>query len=720
MPHLRDLKLKRAYHKPEDDLAEDFYLPAVRSAVSYDRAVGFFSSTIYLLAWPSLKAFVAAGGRMRLICSPVLSAGDHEALREGYSERTEIEAGRSIAKGFRQLMETDHLVKPAVVLASLVAAGVIDCRIAWVGDEAGGRPKRLFHDKVGILTDANGDRLAFKGSMNETWPGLARDGNLESVDVFASWRDEGEAMRVVDEADYFGKVWHNEWPGVTVKPLPETARAAIISASDAGRWPELVDEICLDLEHAARWSPEAGRSGGRTPRPHQVAALDAWEERGRRGILKHATGSGKTFTALCAIGDSLAKNEIPLILVPSDLLLKQWRKELRETFDEAALQLMLCGGGHSRWREDARLRTWSRPGDGSPRAILSTMQTAASDAFRGLIVGGDHLFMVADEVHRLGATQASRLLDLATGPRLGLSATPERAGDPDGTARIMDYFGGIVPPPFTLEDAIAAKALTPYAYAVHTVRLTDDERARWIDATDEFRRLYARSAATDGDGAGAGALSDRLKLLLIKRARILKGARGKVPLAAEVMKAAYRPGQRWIVYCDNQDQLGEVKRAIAQAGVADVYEYHSAMIGDPARTLEVFGERGGVVVSIRCLDEGVDIPSVTHALILASSKNPREFIQRRGRVLRKAPGKALAHLHDVVVVPEAEDEDAMGGSILKGELARAIEFGSHAINPAAVADLRRIAAAADLDWAQLTENGFETDGDENEMEMADA
>lgn len=719
MARLRDLDFKRAYHKPEDDLAEDFYLPAVRASIAYDRAVGFFSSTIYLLAWPSLKAFVQAGGRMRLICSPVLSAGDHEALREGYSERAEIEAGRAIAEGFRQLMESDHLVKPAVVLASLVAAGIIDCQIAWVGEEAGGRPKRLFHDKVGILTDATGDRLAFKGSMNETWPGLARDGNLESVDVFASWRDEGEAHRVIDEANYFAKVWRNEWPGVTVRPLPETARDAIVSASDAGRWPELMDEICLDLEHAARWSPEAGRSGGRTPRPHQVEALDAWEQRGRRGIFKHATGSGKTFTALCAIGDSLAQGEIPLVLVPSELLLKQWDKELRETFGEAGLQLMLCGGGHSRWRQDSQLRTWSRPGEGRPRAILAMMQTASSETFRGLIVGGDHLFMVADEVHRLGAAQASQLLDLATGPRLGLSATPERAGDPDGTARIMDYFSGIVPPPFTLEDAIAAKALTPYAYAVHTVRLSDDERARWIAATDEFRRLYARSASSGEDGGGA--LSDRLKLLLIKRARILKGARAKIGLAGDVMREAYRPGQRWIVYCDNQNQLAEVKRSISQVGVADVYEYHSAMIGDPVRTLEVFRERGGVVVSIRCLDEGVDIPSVTHALILASSKNPREFIQRRGRVLRTFPGKSLAYLHDVVVVPEADDEDAMGGSILKGELARAIEFGSNAINPAAVADLRRIAAAADLDWTQLTDNGFETDGDETEeMEMADA
>ena len=361
MGRLRDHDFKRAYHKPEDDVAGDFYLPALRSSITYDRAVGFFSSTVFLLAWPSLKTFAAAGGKMRIICSPILSEGDHEALREGYTERAEIEAGWTIAESFRNLMETEQLVKPAIVLASLVAAGVIDCRIAWVGDKAGGRPKRLFHDKVGLLADKFGDCVAFKGSMNETWPGLARDGNLESVDVFLSWRDDGERDRVVDETEYFERVWEDEWPGITVRPLPQAARSAIVSAADAARWPEFIDEICLELDQAARWSAEAGKAGGRTPHPHQVTALEAWDARGRRGILKHATGSGKTFTALCAIRDGLGRGEIPLVLVPSELLLTQWEGELRATFGSVDLQLMVCGGGHSRWREHGRLRTWTRP-----------------------------------------------------------------------------------------------------------------------------------------------------------------------------------------------------------------------------------------------------------------------------------------------------------------------------------------------------------------------
>jgi len=708
---LRDHHFGRAYHKPEDDIAADFYLPAMSSAVCYDRAVGFFSSTIFLLAWPSLKEFALGGGKMRLICSPVLSTEDSDALREGYSEKSEAAAGAAISDAFSRLLASGEFHKPAVVLSSLVATGIIECKVAWIGSDTVGRPKRLFHDKVGILSDRFGDRVAFKGSMNETWPGLARDGNLESVDVFASWRDEGEFSRVQDEASYFDRLWENNWPGVVVRPFPETAHATIISAADAGRWPEFVDEICLDIDKAARWSAEAGKKDGRTPLPHQVSALEAWEARGRRGIFEHATGSGKTFTALCAIGDSLRRHEIPLILVPSELLLKQWAGELHAVFPRETLDLMLCGAGHDRWRLGTNLRSWTRPHtEGRARAVLSTIQTASQDEFRGLCVQGNHLFLIADEVHRLGAMGARKLLQIESGPRLGLSATPRRAGDPEGTVALMSYFEDVVPPPFTLQDAIKAGTLTPYAYYVHPIKLEDDERQAWDQITERFRRLYARSNA---NGDTQSDLSVSLKLLLIQRARIIKGARAKVAAATKVLQAHYKDGQRWIVYCDDQGQLAAVKADLVAGGLRDVYEYHSAMPGDRKATLDIFSERGGIIVSIRCLDEGIDIPLVSHALILASSRNPREFIQRRGRVLRRASNKALAYLHDAIVVPELQDSDDFGGSILKGELARAIEFGQHSINPAAVTDLRRLAVAAGFDWETMTGAGFEPDAEDD-------
>ena len=603
---------------------------------------------------------------MRLICSPILSEGDHEALREGYSERAEIEAGHAIAESFRQIMETEQLVKPAIVLASLVASGVIDCKIAWVGEEAGGRPKRLFHDKVGILADRFGDCVAFKGSMNETWPGLARDGNLESVDVFLSWRDDGERVRVADEMEYFDRVWEDDWPGITVRSLPDTARSAIVSAADAGRWPEFVDEICLELDQAARWSAEAGKARvGGFPTRTRCLRWKLGRRTERRGIFKHATGSGKTYTALCAIGDGLGRGEIPLVLVPSELLLKQWEGELRGTFNDAGLQLMICGGGHSRWRDGGRLRTWTRPGDGAPRAVLATVQTASTEEFRGLCVGGGHLFMVADEVHRLGADGARRLLTLDTGARLGLSATPERAGDPDGTAALMEYFGGIVPPPFGLEDAIKAHALTPYAYNVHTVRLEDDERTAWVEATDEFRRLYARSMAGSGDVSES--LSARLKLLLIRRARIVKSARAKIALAGgsalrgvparATLDSLLRrsvPARRGQAVDIFGRHCGRVRVSQRHAGRSTPHPAGVRRARGSRRVDPLPGRGRGYPECFTRLDSRL----IEESTRISSSDEVR--------VLRRSPGKSLAHLHDVVVAPEVDDEDAMGGSILKG------------------------------------------------------
>jgi superfamily II DNA or RNA helicase len=706
MSALAALHLKQAYHKPDDDIARAFYLPCLARSTTYDRAVGFFSSAIYALAWPSLREFVDHGGRMRMICSPVLSSRDVAAISEGYDARNDTDQGELLKNEFCRLLTTPGTVKPARVLASLVALNVIDFRIAWVGDVAGGHPKRLFHDKVGIFRDGNGDAVAFKGSMNETWPGLALDGNLESVDVYLSWADDRERARINDEQDYFERLWTGNFPGVVTVPLPQVARDAFIAAADTEHWHELVDDICVEIEAASRWSPER-RPNGRVPRPHQVAALEGWRERGRRGIFEHATGSGKTFTALCAIQDGFARGEVVLVLVPSDLLLRQWASELRSTFDSLGLRLLTCGGGYSDWREEGRLRAWTRfTSGGAPRAVLATLQTASTPSFLQACRGGTHLFVVADEVHRLGAAQARHVLELESGPRLGLSATPERAGDAAGTAAIFTYFEGVVPPAFTLFDAIAAGTLTQYAYHVHRISLEMDEQERWNKLTHEIRRLFAQSQASKTQSSDA---DRRLEQLLIRRARIIKSARLKVQAAITVVASTYQLGQHWIVYCDDQVQLAQVRDAIRAAGIDNVLEYHTAMSGDPRRTLDLFEAHGGVIVSIRCLDEGVDIPAVSHALILASSKNPREYVQRRGRVLRKAPGKSLSHIHDVLVTPVFDPDEPPATAILEGELARAIEFGTHAINPSCITDLQRLAIDHGLDWKLLVNAGIEDD-----------
>lgn len=709
---LSDLVLKQAYHKPEDDIAAEFYLPCLARAISYERAVGYFSSAIYALAWPSLRKFVDGGGRMRMICSPVLALNDVEAMAEGYSARDDQQHALALRGEFERMLTTPGTAKPARVLATLVALGVIDIRIAWVGEKAGGQIKRLFHDKLGIFKDSVGNSVAFKGSMNETWPGLALDGNLESVDVFIGWGGTREAERVADEQAYFDRLWANTYPGVVTVPLPQVALDSLVSASDPEHWPDLVDDICVELNAASRWAPQ--ENSARIPRPHQLAALESWVARGRRGIFKHATGSGKTFTALCAIGDSFSRDEVALILVPSDLLLQQWTAELHSVFDSRGLRLLICGGGHTDWRQDGRLAAWTRQkAGGAPRCVLATMQTASMPDFLSTCQQGLHLFVVADEVHRLGAQQTQHILELESGPRLGLSATPERAGDLEGTTAVFSYFEGLVPPPYTLFDAISAGTLTQYAYHVHRISLEVDEQESWNKLTREIGKQFAQTLSAKDVSRES---HWRLKLMLIRRARIIKGARQKIRAAVQVVLGAYQPGQHWIVYCDDQVHLSEVRDALRASGCPSVLEYHTGMAGDQRRTLALFEQQGGVVVSIRCLDEGVDIPAVSHALILASSKNPREYVQRRGRVLRKFSSKSISHIHDVLVTPIFDADEPVETSILEGELARAIEFGKHAINPGCITDLERLAIEHGIDWTKLTTAGIEDEDEDKEIQ----
>jgi superfamily II DNA or RNA helicase len=199
---------------------------------------------------------------------------------------------------------------------------------------------------------------------------------------------------------------------------------------------------------------------------------------------------------------------------------------------------------------------------------------------------------------------------------------------------------------------------------------------------------------------------------MLQRARLVKTASQKISLAGEIILKNYKKGQKWIIYCDNQVQLRDVLKLLLKNGI-DAYEYHSEMQGDKNETLDYFSHFGGVLVSIRCLDEGIDIPSTTHALILASSKNPREFIQRRGRILRKAEGKNFAYLYDVVVTPNGEmQDDTKAASIIESELSRAIQFGEWAENPSCIAKLKNIAIDFGIDVIKSSTDGHEGGDDE--------
>ena len=668
------------------ELASSFQRWCFEQSTHHDRAGGFLSSMTHVIENARVVEFARRGGRIRLLCSPQLREADVSALSSGRAQMMDVVTERLIEEVHRlQSSRTSNFAARA--LATLVAVGAIEMRVALRAKSHG-----TLHDKLGVFEDQDGDSVSFIGSEPFAWQPHDGDGDYEAIEVFSSWSPD--RIRVARHRSHFLRMWERRDPSLDVRDLPETVRAELIryaapSLGDLERPPE---------QHAST-----------SLRPHQSAAIAAWKghPHHHRGILKHATGSGKTITALFAMSPRLESGGVVLILVPSQLLLKQWRAAIARFHPD--VNIMMVGAGHNDWRHRGALRSFTSP---DPllggRIVLATMQTARTNDFLVRFRQGRHVLIVADEVHQLGSQENSRLLDLDTSWRLGLSATPERYGDAAGTERLMDYFGGIIQPEYTLADAIDDRNLVPYEYHTHVVILTDHEADEWRKQSKE---IFAASNRENPAGERYLEPSDLLKRLLVRRSRIAKKASGKLHICGEVLQK-YNAGQRWLVYCEDGEQLGAVLQEARRTWPQDVMEYHSGMADESRQaTLRMFEDRGGILVAIACLDEGVDIPSISHALVLASSQNPRQFIQRRGRILRKHSGKRIAVIHDVLVSPESIDNEPTQMSLLKSELRRAMEFARFASNVSATATLRLIALRSGIDPNSVADSGTETETD---------
>jgi len=666
---LRSVKFAENYSSSGASLLHEFYVPALEHATTYDRAAGFFSSAVFALAPAVFSDFIQRGGKIRLLCSPHLSEADAEVildLPESHRPSPLEVAIDSLAA----LTHGSHSqVKAVACMRALIDVGVLEVRFVTVG-RAG-----LYHEKIGVFADDRGNRLSFSGSANETaaaWSGLQ---NHEGIEVFPEWSGDTDARRAARHADQFDETWHGLRRNLNVTPSADAA--AVIREHVPA---EPLDEIIASLQHSLtndELTPDAI-----SLRTYQEEVLESWEKASFRGIVAFATGGGKTRTALEAIRRWMSKGKPTLILVPSELLHQQWAAETESLLGNPAV--LLAGAGHGRESWSRRLADYTRddPSLGQ-RIVLATYQTASTPRFLELLRAGEHLLVVGDEVHRVGAPDTRRFLETVdAGGRLGLSATPDRYGDPVGTTAIFDYFGEILNPEFTLRDALDAHVLVPYDYHFETCELTDDEQVAWDEFTERVGKEIARN---NGD------LTDYAQHLLRQRARISKRAHAKAAIARRILAEEYRPGDRWLIYCGDVQHLREVRAELEGLG-PDLLEYHSQDMGDHDATLAFFANRGGVLLAIKCLDEGVDIPMINRALILASSTNPREYIQRRGRVLRRSPGKFSSHLFDVIVT------GLDGKAITPSEVVRAMEFARDARN-----------VGADIYLEELLPAGMTTD-----------
>ena len=711
------------YRPGEENSPEKFFNDCLTNSKEFDLQLGYFSSATISVLADGFASFISHDGKMRLVINHIVSEEDKEAISKGVN-------GRNIEffdlSNFDELRKTfdEYQQQFFECLAFLIYNNRIDIRIIRPRYSSG-----IAHTKSGQFRD--GDSItSFTGSANFTISGLFN--NLEEIKIDRS--DSVDPMtqkRIENQRIDFDKIMAQEKTNIEYLSPDE-----LIAAVKSNFGDKTIEEL-LDVEqklHTIKRKkallkktkekqqnnsdildeqalPQFPYPSG--PREYQKLAFENWKNNGQKGLFAMATGTGKTITSLNCLLEIYNRKKYykALILVPTITLVNQWEKEC---FKFNFTNVIKVCSKNSSWQNDlASIRTLERlRGDKASYVIISTYASFVRDRIFDALnsLSPSQLLLIADEAHNLGATSLrKKMLKVVYGRRIGLSATPDRQYDEVGNDAINEFFN--VKEGYTFEynmkEAIENGVLCKYLYYPHLIKLTDTEM-------DEYVAISRKIVKYFNFNKGVFDKSDEvLTGLLIKRKRIIHKAINKQNVFRDILQ-------------NRIDETGSLKYTLVyvpEGNKPDTYEADKYILSDvsdngddetqnlidtytsivrdisPKTTVRKFTsdsierdeilsdfEKGNVEVltSMKCLDEGVDVPRSELAIFCASTGNPRQFIQRRGRVLRTHPDKKLAILHDLVVAPKVAASDStyqMERSLLKAELLRVNNFATLSLNP---------------------------------------
>ena len=701
---LKDKYLKNEYRSLLDNVVQDFYIPLLKEAVSYKRAVGFFSSSSLVELTKGIASMAERGGKIKIVASPYLSDEDVEAIKKGYAAREEIIENAVLRQISDETLDY-YSMQRLNLLACLIAQGVLDIRIAYTEGKNG---IGMYHEKMGLIEDADGNIVAFSGSMNES--ATAMSINYETIDVFRNWGDENEKERVLLKQNAFQSIWTDSEPNIKVVEFPRISQALI------DKYKRSAPNFAVDDEQFDSKTPHSRRFtdgqtvlttaavGARIPdtitlHEYQQEAIASWVGDNYHGIFDMATGTGKTYTGLGAIAklsEDLDDKLAVIIVCPYQHLVEQWDEDIVRFNIKTIIGYSSSPQKDWKNRLSKAVRDQKLRADKSFFCFVCTNATFTNDHVQEQISKiHSPVLLVVDEAHNFGAASYARLLDDRFTYRLALSATLERHRDEEGTAILYNFFGKKCIE-YPLERAIDEDKLTPYKYYPVVVHLNEDELGNYEQLSYEMSKCIIK------DKRGKYKLNKHGEILALKRARIVAGASEKLDALREQIQP-YIHDNNILVYCGATNVLdehsdfsssdaGDVRQIEAVTNILgneygmDVAQFTSKENMETRASIKEQFQRGDrlqAIVAIKCLDEGVNIPGIRTAFILASTTNPKEYIQRRGRVLRKAPRKPYAVIYDFVTLPRPLDsvasltaEQAQRDlALVRNELARLKEFG---------------------------------------------
>lgn len=639
---LQSLSLQDTYWSGEKNIIDEFYIPCLRESTEYCRAVGYFNSSILCYIANGLYDFIQNGGRIKIVCSVNLSKEDEHAIKVGYDIR------RIIEKNI--LPEVDNLINCTIPnvknLCWLIKNGRLDIRVCLKQNRD--KSYGLFHEKFGIFKDNEGNTVSFLGSINETMGGWLN--NEESFEVSQNWIPS-LSNRVYQKEQRFARLWEGTAESIATYQFPDAAIKKLIQIA-----PE------TPIEYTYRVS--AGIHPNYKPRQCQEDAKDFFLSADYCSLFMMATGAGKTKAAMYAISQIDTWKTL-LILVPSLELLEQWESDVRLFYPEDLL--IKIGSTHP---EGKKLLFALAQANFSKKAIiLSTYKSAIKDFFmdKWKSIRVDSFALICDEVHNMGALSYQQLMQLNPKYRIGLSATPKRNFDETGSQQIIDYYRNQCFE-FSIADAQKEKYLVEYYYHIFPVPMEENDWTDYKGLTQNITKLR-RLIEISKDHEEAKEQQERVNRLLRDRAKLIKLNTSKTQTLMQVFSGV--PEQsRILIYGDDKKHLSEISAELTSLG-KDYFIYTGDRDPKTERPIMLSEFQKGIrkiLLAVGCLDEGIDIPACDVAVFVSSSTSERQFIQRRGRVLRTAPNKTRAWVYDYLVYP------VLDGSATDEERSRAISM----------------------------------------------
>ena len=706
------------YVPGEEYSPERFFNDGLMNSTEFDLKLGYFSSAAISVLSEGFATFISKGGYMRLIINHIVSKKDKEAISDGMLGNI-IDC--SDLSNFQYLKSTfdEYQEQFFRCLAYMISQKRIDIRIIKPRGKKG-----IAHTKSGQFRD--GDSItAFTGSANFTISGLFN--NIEEIKIDRS--DSVDRMvqnRIIKQRKEIDAIMSGEKKGIDYLSPKDLVEAISTNYGESD-----IDEL-LDVERKLKEVKKSNRPITTVvqdeltvalpsfpydkPRDYQMLAFENWKNNGQKGLFAMATGTGKTITSLNCLLEIYKRNGYykAVILVPTITLVNQWEKEC---WKFNFCNIIKVYSKNTEWRSKIELlqmaEKYRKPNEPTQNfIIISTYVSFARENVFSVLNSFERakVLFIADEAHNMGSPSIlKRLSTINYLRRIGLSATPERQFDEDTNKKLYRFFGAEEKFTFeySMEEAIQKGVLCRYYYYPHLVKLTDEEMANYVELSEKISKYFNYNSGEFDKK------DDILMGLLLARKRIIHKAANKLDAFKKIIEERYEKNGNLkysLIYvpegnkpdyfpeADLFDKVEQVADDAVSDHLIDIYT-EAVMRVDKYITVRKFvsGQKDRdeilsefakgklqVLTSMKCLDEGVDVPRSELAIFCASTGNPRQFIQRRGRVLRKHPDKYMAEIHDLVVAPEVSSTSAsykMEQSLLKGELLRVKNFSMLSENP---------------------------------------